>query len=200
MSIEWGQRRRNAVINICKIIAARFALACLAASMLAAAISYIPKPTAKTVTAEPETIMQPKATAKVRPAQEKPVLEPPEMTEADRAQLLQIMMAEAESESTATKAMVGLAVIHRRESTDFPNTIYEVLTQENQFTPLLDGRYYRVTPDEDCYTALELIKSGWDPFLQIMWYESCAVPSEWHMENLTYLFQLGEMRFYGPQK
>lgn len=198
--MNYSHIRYQAVVNIWKIIAARLAVICLAASILAAAISYIPKPTPEVVVAEPETVMQPHVTAKFRPVQQKPVLDPPEMTAEDEDELLQVMMAEGESESIASKALIGLAWINRRESPDFPNSIYECLMQPKQCTPIWDGRYYTVTPDEDCYVALELVESGWNPYPDLKWYESCEEPSQWHKENLTYLFSLGDMRFYGTKE
>lgn len=153
-----------------------------------------PQPEPVTVTAEPvaEVTEQPEKVTYT------PTLtpEPIELTTEEETMLLQIMMAEAESEDRAVKALVGLAVLNRMENPLFPDTMEEVLFQQDQFTPVWDGRYYTVTPDEECYEALALIESGWDSSQGCMWFESCADGSAWHMENLELVYQLGKMRFY----
>lgn len=50
---------------------------------------------------------------------------------ADRELLAKIAMAEAESEPIEGKALVMLVVLNRVQSEDFPDTIEEVIFQEN---------------------------------------------------------------------
>lgn len=114
----------------------------------------------------------------------------------DEAILLQIAMAEAESEGVEGKALVMMVVLNRVWSDDFPDSIEAVVTQEGQFSTVTEGgRYYTVTPDEECYEAMELIYSGWDESQGALYFESCTGGS-WHEANLTYLFQYGNHRFY----
>lgn len=121
--------------------------------------------------------------------------------DADDAELLlKIAMAEAEGESIEGKAMVMLVVLNRTWSADFPNSIEEVIFQndpDRQFSVTEDGgRWYTTEPDADCVKALELVESGWDESWGAMYFESCGNEPSWHSRNLDFLFQLGNHKFY----
>lgn len=110
--------------------------------------------------------------------------------------LMKIAMAEAEGESVEGKALVMLVVLNRVWSDEFPGTIEEVIFQPKQFSPVMEGgRYYTTEPDEECYEALELVMSGWDESYGALYFESCE-NSSWHSENLDFLYQVGNHKFY----
>lgn len=114
----------------------------------------------------------------------------------DSQMLLKIAMAEAEGESVEGKALVMLVVLNRVWSDEFPGTIEEVIFQPKQFSPVVEGgRYYTTEPNEDCYEALELVMSGWDESYGALYFESCE-RSSWHSENLEFLYQVGNHKFY----
>lgn len=65
-----------------------------------------------------------------------------------------------------------------------------------RFSPIGNGRYDEVEPDEDCYRALQLIQTdGWDESHGATYFESKS-DSTWHSENLTFLFKHGKHYFY----
>lgn len=110
--------------------------------------------------------------------------------------LAKLAMAEAESEDTEGKALVMLVVLNRVWDDEFPDTIEEVIFQKGQFSPISNGRYDEVEPDEDCYRALQLIQTdGWDKSRGATYFESKS-DSTWHSENLTFLFKHGKHYFY----
>lgn len=109
--------------------------------------------------------------------------------------LAKIAMAEAEGEDTEGKALVILVVLNRVWDDSFPDTIEEVVMQENQFSPVANGRYDRVEPDSDCWDALELVMGGWDESEGALYFESRSL-STWHQRNLKYLFKYGNHYFY----
>lgn len=114
----------------------------------------------------------------------------------DAYRLAKIAMAEAESEDIEGKALVMLVVLNRVWDDEFPNTIEEVIFQKGQFSPISNGRYDEVEPDEDCYRALQLIQTdGWDESHGATYFESKS-DSTWHSENLTFLFKHGKHYFY----
>lgn len=114
----------------------------------------------------------------------------------DSQMLLKIAIAEAEGESVEGKALVMLVVLNRVWSDDFPGTIEEVIFQPKQFSPVAEGgRYYTTEPNEECYEALELVMSGWDESYGALYFESCE-RSSWHSENLEFLYQVGNHKFY----
>lgn len=110
--------------------------------------------------------------------------------------LLKIAMAEAEGESTEGKALVMLVVLNRVWSDQFPDTVEAVVFEPKQFSPVREGgRYWTTEPDGDCYEALELVMQGWDESGGALYFESCE-NSSWHSENLEYLYQYGNHKFY----
>lgn len=117
--------------------------------------------------------------------------------DTDDAYLLaKIAMAEAESEDVQGKALVILVVLNRVRSDKFPNSISEVIFQESQFSPIGNGRFDRVEPDNECYEALELIRlNQWDESQGALYFESEG-KSSWHGKNLQFLFQYGNHYFY----
>lgn len=111
--------------------------------------------------------------------------------------LLQIAMAEAEGEGVEGKALVMCVVLNRVWSAGFPNSIEAVVFQKNQFSPVAPGgRYYTVTPDAECYEALDMIKRGWDESEGATFFEAYYNSSTWHRDNLQRLFQYGNHIFY----
>ena len=105
-------------------------------------------------------------------------------------------MAEAEGESTEGKALVMLVVLNRVWSDGFPDSIQDVIYEEGQFTPVSNGRFDRVEPDEDCHAAMQLITTGqWDESRGALYFESGGGDT-WHSRNLEFLFQHSGHYFY----
>ena len=111
--------------------------------------------------------------------------------------LAKIAMAEAEGCSTQTKTLVIMCVLNRVESDKFPNTIDEVIFQKNQFSPISNGRWDKVEPNEDCYEAVKaVIEAKYDYSDGALYFESCANKDNWHSRNLEYLCEGEGVRFY----
>ena len=71
-----------------------------------------------------------------------------------------LTMAEAEGESEYGKRLVIDTVLNRVDSEHFPDTVYGVIYQENQFSPISDGRIERCYVDEGIRElVLEEVKS-----------------------------------------
>ena len=114
--------------------------------------------------------------------------------------LAKIAMAEAENQDTEGKARVILVVLNRVWDDRYPDTIREVIYQENQFSPVSNGRFDRVEPDKDCWKALEMVQVGhWDKSQGALYFESKS-QSTWHEEHLKYLFKHGDHYFYTEQE
>lgn len=111
--------------------------------------------------------------------------------------LAKIAMAEAEGQDTKGKALVIKVVLNRvmSENPCFPDTIEEVIFQENQFSPIDNGRWDRVEPSEDCYKAVQWVQEGWDESQGALFFESVS-DSTWHRDNLEYLFKHEGHYFY----
>ncbi len=115
---------------------------------------------------------------------------------ADRDMLARIAMAEAEGEGLIGKALVIRVVLNRVESKAWPNTIEGVIKQPKQFSPVWNGRYDKVTPDTECYAAVELVESGWDESQGAMYFRQHTDESCWHNDCLTLLFRHGAHDFF----
>lgn len=140
---------------------------------------------------EIEETTQPTETAKAVETEE-PLIASMDWDKDDSYLLCKIAMAEAESEGVKGKALVMLVVLNRVWSNEFPDTIEEVIFQKNQFSPVANGRYDAVEPDEECYEALKLIQvDHWNESQDALYFESKS-DSKWHSENLEFLFKYGK--------
>ncbi|PYE48465.1 cell wall hydrolase [Paenibacillus barcinonensis] len=74
--------------------------------------------------------------------------------------LQKIVMAEAEGEPYEGKVAVANVVLNRLRSANFPDTIYKVIYQKSQFSPVANGRLKRVTPNEDSIKAVNAALNG----------------------------------------
>ena len=111
--------------------------------------------------------------------------------------LAKIAMAEAEGCNTQTKTLIIMCVLNRVWSDEFPDTIEEVIFQENQFSPIDNGRWDRVEPNEDCYEAVKIVmEAKYDYSGGATYFENCADEDNWHSRNLEFLYESEGIRFY----
>lgn len=141
--------------------------------------------TQSSTTASPTEAPTPEATEKVSN----------DWGDKDEYLLARIAMAEAEGEDAKGKALVVCVVLNRVSSSEFPNSIEEVIYQPRQFSPISNGRFDSVEPDEDCYEALSMVESGWDKSQGAMYFEAKS-SSTWHSTYLEFLFKHGNHYFY----
>lgn len=66
-----------------------------------------------------------------------------------------VTMAEAEGESEMGKRLVIDTILNRVESDEFPNSVYDVVYQNKQFTSMTNGRADRVILNDDIYDLVE---------------------------------------------
>lgn len=81
-------------------------------------------------------------------------------TEEEEAEMMAVAYLEGGHTGINGICMIYRVILNRVESDRWPNTIHEVLFQPGQFAVV--HRIDNVTPNEDCRTALEMIKRGWD--------------------------------------
>lgn len=111
--------------------------------------------------------------------------------------LAKIAMAEAEGCNTRTKTLIILCVLNRVSSDEFPDTIHDVIFQTNQFSPIDNGRWDRVEPNEDCYEAVKIVmEAKYDYSGGATYFENCADEDNWHSRNLEFLYESEGIRFY----
>lgn len=78
-------------------------------------------------------------------------------TEQESLELQKIAIAEAQSEGIGGMAFVMQAVLNRVESPNFPDTIYDVISEPGQFTTFSNRMYENAQPTENSKKALELL-------------------------------------------
>lgn len=111
--------------------------------------------------------------------------------------LARIAMAEAEGCNTQTKTLIIMCVLNRVWSDEFPDTIEEVIFQENQFSPIDNGRWDRVEPNEDCYEAVKIVmEAKYDYSGGATYFENCVDEDNWHSRNLEFIYESQGIRFY----
>lgn len=125
-----------------------------------------------------------------------------EFTEDDKYLLTKIAMAEAEGQNIQTKTLVIMSVLNRVESKDFPDSISEVIFQNDgnvyQYSPVMQGgRWWTTESNEDCYEAVEVaLSTQYDYSDGALYFESCEEKENWHGKNLKFLYQSEDLRFY----
>ena len=72
--------------------------------------------------------------------------------------IAQLVMAEAGNQDLTGKRYVADVVLNRVDSDDFPNTVGEVIFQENQFNVIENGAFDEAgwTITEECFEAVKL--------------------------------------------
>ncbi len=110
--------------------------------------------------------------------------------------LAKIAMAEAENQDIKGKELVIQVVMNRVKSERFPDTIEAVIYQPKQFSPISDGRFDRVEPDQECYQAAQLIMNASEDISGGALYFESRSQSNWHTDYLEYLYQHGDHYFY----
>lgn len=122
------------------------------------------------------------------------------LNENDKYLLAKIAMAEAEDENIETKILVISTVLNRVNSSQFPNTVEKVIFQNRngvyQFTPIVDGRWDKVEPNEECWKAVEIVNTTESDFSEALYFEACYSEDNWHSNNLEFICQSGKTRFY----
>lgn len=118
------------------------------------------------------------------------------LSEESADMLMKIAMAEAGGEDLTGKALVMNVVVNRIRDKEFPDTVEGVIFQPGQFSPISDGRYYDMVPDEDCHKALYMVVNGWDESQGATYFRTNVSGETWHSEALQKLFTHGNHTFF----
>ncbi len=129
---------------------------------------------------------------------------PYDLSEEDLEALLRIVEAEAGGEDVEGKLLVANVVLNRVESEDFPDTVYEVVFQrENgvtQFSPVRNGRYWKVQISEETMEAVDRALEGEDISQGALYFAARKYADrdkmKWFDEKLTFLFAHGGHEFF----
>ena len=113
--------------------------------------------------------------------------------------LSRIISAEASGESLEGKIAVGSVVLNRKESRQYPNTIYGVIFDRKggtQFTPVASGTIYK-TPTQESIIAAKICLEGYNTDEAILFFMNPRIAtSNWISKNRPYAFTIGNHAFY----
>lgn len=110
--------------------------------------------------------------------------------------LSRIINAESGNQSLEGKIAVGNVVLNRVASSKFPNTVYEVIFQRNQFTPARNGSIYR-TPNAESVVAAKLCLEGVNTAGNALYFVNpVTAPGSWASRNRPYVATIGAHAFF----
>ena len=91
---------------------------------------------------------------------------------------------------------MGNVVLNRVASSLFPNSVYDVIFQRNQFTPASSGSINR-EPSEDAVIAAKLCLDGANTADNALYFVNPkASPNSWASRNCTYVATIGAHAFF----
>lgn len=122
-------------------------------------------------------------------------------SEEDYQVLCTIVEAEAGDQDAKGRILVANVIINRVKSSSFPNTIKEVVFQNNgktyQFSPTKPGgRYYRVTASELTIQCVDRALKGEDYSQGAIYFAMKTSSNSWFNRCLNLLFVHGDHYFY----
>ena len=110
--------------------------------------------------------------------------------------LSHIINAEAGNQPLEGKIAVGNVVLNRVASPRFPNTVYEVIFQRGQFTPVSNGSI-KLTPNEQSVIAAKLCLDGANTAGNALYFINPRYsPNSWASRNRPYVATIGAHAFY----
>lgn len=123
------------------------------------------------------------------------------ITDEDYQILLKIVEAEATGEDLKGKLLVANVVLNRLEQNfGGATSIVEVVFAEGQFSPVKDGRLFKVTPSETTYEAVEMAMNGVDKSKGALYFMARELASKkgirYFDNELKFLFKHGCHEFY----
>lgn len=126
------------------------------------------------------------------------------VTQSEYENLLRLVEAEAGGEDLIGKMLVANVVLNRVEDPQFPDSINEVIFQSSQgvtqFSPVSDGRFYRVKISKETIEAVNLVLQGEDNSQGALYFAARKAADEdkmrWFDEKLTSLFVHGGHEFF----
>ncbi len=111
--------------------------------------------------------------------------------------LSRIIYAEARGEPFGGKLAVGVVVMNRVNSSDFPNTIKEVIFQSGQFCAAGNGNFHS-SPCEESKEAAEKVLSGAENMGGALYFVNRNKSDPSWINQLQFIERIGDHWFYGP--
>ncbi|MEJ6951855.1 cell wall hydrolase [Natronospora cellulosivora (SeqCode)] len=85
------------------------------------------------------------------------------LSSAERDLFARVVMAEAGGEPYTGQVGVAAVILNRINSSEFPNTLNDVIYQRHAFEAVTNGSIWRRTPTDSVQRAVDEAMNGWDP-------------------------------------
>ena len=113
---------------------------------------------------------------------------PIELTPQEEEELMTVAQAEGESEGIIGKALIMCVVLNRVRDPRYPDNVHDVIFSGAFYVTHEGGRYYTVTPDEECEVALLMVAAGWDGSQEALYfcnegYNGCSTVPLFRFKN-----------------
>jgi N-acetylmuramoyl-L-alanine amidase len=108
--------------------------------------------------------------------------------------LSRIISCESGNQSLTGKIAVGNVVMNRVASSKFPNTVYSVIFQKNQFSPASSGSIKK-SPNAESVVAAKLVMEGVTALDGVLFFNRAGA-SSYASRNRTYVATIGDHAFY----
>lgn len=127
------------------------------------------------------------------------------LSNQDKNVLLRIVEAEATGEDIQGKMLVANVILNRvNNKKEFPNSVTKVVFDHQggryQFSPVQDGRYYKVSVSKSTRRAVDRVLKGEDESKGALYFMARKYASPrnvvWFDNSLTRLFRHGAHEFY----
>lgn len=110
--------------------------------------------------------------------------------------LSHIIYAESGNQPLEGKIAVGNVVYNRVASPRFPNTVFEVIFQKGQFSPVSNGTIYK-EPNAESVIAAKLVMDGANTVGNALYFLNPRVSgNSWACRNRPYVATIGAHAFY----
>jgi len=108
--------------------------------------------------------------------------------------LSRIIYSESGNQSLEGKIAVGNVVMNRVHDDSFPDSVYDVVFQKNQFSPAASGSIYR-DPNEESVLAAKLVLDGASVLNGVLFFNRAGLNC-YASRNRDYVATIGEHAFY----
>ena len=105
-----------------------------------------------------------------------------------------IIYSESGNQPLRGKIAVGNVVLNRIEDPSFPDNIYDVLFQKNQFSPAMSGSIYR-TPNAASVRAAKMVLDGAEVLEDVLFFNRKGMNTR-AARNRTFVATIGGHSFY----
>jgi len=109
--------------------------------------------------------------------------------------LAKAIHAEARGEPFKGKVAVGAVILNRVNSSEFPDTVYDVIYQKGQFSSVKDGQI-KLKPDQEAYKAARKVLNGVDPSQDALYfYNPIIAKTLWWLTTREKTVKIGKHVF-----